>query len=259
MNTTPCLPRHGAAGKLRLAVLSVLLGALSLAGLRAQNAGGSLAGKVLDSAGAALPGAVITLTGTNLEAATDREGEFYFGNVPEGNYTVHISYLGLPPKDQPIVVSAGQRAMLNTTLGADVVQLQAFTVEGTRGGQAKALNLQRASENLREMIAADAIGRFPDQNASETLQRMSSIALERDQGDGRFVSIRGLNADLNSTQINGVNVPSSENGTRRVNFDSIPTEMIEAMEVYTTSNVPAQFNRGESACGVAVIWMRPQR
>jgi len=42
-------------------------------------------------------------------------------------------------------------------------------------------------------------------------------------------------------------------------FDSIPTEMIEAMEIYTTSNVPAQFNRGESSCGVAVIWMRPHR
>lgn len=42
-------------------------------------------------------------------------------------------------------------------------------------------------------------------------------------------------------------------------FDSIPPEMIEALEVYTTSNVPAQFNRGDSGCGVVVMWMRPHR
>lgn len=225
-------PRGFARLARRVASYALLFFSAQIA--HAQNIG-SLSGKVLNAAGAPLPGAVVTITGTNLEAATDREGDFYFGSVPEGHYTVNVSYLGLPSKDQSITVGAGQRATLNATLGADVVQLQAFTVEGTRGGQAKALNLQRASESLKEMIAADAIGRFPDHNASETLQRMSSIALERDQGDGRFVSIRGLYGDLNSTQLNGVNIPSSENGTRRVNFDSIPTEILDGVELTKAS------------------------
>ena len=198
---------------------------------RAQAVGGSLGGRVLDAVGAPLPGAVVTITGTALETATDREGDFYFGSVPAGNQTVHVSYLSLPAKDFSVTVAAGQRATVTATLVSDIVQLQAFTVEGTRGGQAKALNLQRASENLKELIASDAIGRFPDHNASESLQRMSSVGLERDQGDGRFVSIRGLYADLNSTQLNGVNIPSSERGTRRVNFDSIPTETLDGIEL----------------------------
>ena len=42
-------------------------------------------------------------------------------------------------------------------------------------------------------------------------------------------------------------------------FDSIPPDMIEAIEIYTASNVPAQFNRGNSGCGVVVLWMRPNR
>ena len=213
----------------RAAVLLLLLSLPGLA-LRAQSAGASLSGKILGPAGIPLSGAIVTLNGTGFEVATDREGEFYFGAVPEGNYTVHLAYLGLPAKDQPVTVGAG-RTNLNATLGTDVVQLQAFMVEGTRAGQARAINEQRASENLREVIAADAIGRFPDHNASESLQRMSSVALERDQGDGRFVSIRGLYGDLNSTQLNGVNIPSSENGTRRVNFDSIPTEILDGIEV----------------------------
>ena len=212
-------------------VFAVLTAALGLAQPEARAQAGSLAGKVLDIAGGPLPGAVVTLAGTALETSSDREGDFYFGSVPAGNYRVQISYLGLPPKEVAVVVVAGQRAALSATLGGDVVKLQAFTVEGTRGGQAKALNLQRASENLKELIASDAIGRFPDHNASESLQRMSSVGLERDQGDGRFVSIRGLYGDLNSTQLNGVNIPSSENGTRRVNFDSIPTEILDGIEL----------------------------
>lgn len=208
-----------------------LLGFFLAVGLgRAQGAAGSLSGKITGPKGAPLAGATITLA-PGLEAATDREGDFYFGSVPPGAYTAQIVYLGLPSKDRPVTIGPGQPASLTATLGDDVIQLQAFTVEGTRGGQAKALNIQRSSENLKEIVASDAIGRFPDANASESLQRMSGIALERDQGDGRFVSIRGLNADLNSTQLNGVNIPSSENGTRRVNFDSIPSDMLEGIEL----------------------------
>lgn len=224
------VPTRGSGRFRRFAALIAVLG-WSVIAIFAQPASGSLAGKIIDTGGAPLPGAVVTLKGIALETATDREGDFYFGSVPPGSYTASISYLGLPTKEQDVVVAAGARALVNVTLGGDVVRLQAFTVEGTRGGQAKALNLQRASENLKELIASDAIGRFPDHNASESLQRMSSIGLERDQGDGRFVSIRGLYGDLNSTQLNGVNIPSSENGTRRVNFDSIPTEILDGIEL----------------------------
>lgn len=221
--------RVNGAGRRLIASLSLLI--LTALGAAAQSTAGSVSGKVIDTGGAPLPGAVVTLAGTGLETATDREGDFYFGSVPVGTHRATISYLGLPSKEETVVVEGGRSATMNATLGGSVVRLQAFTVEGTRGGQAKALNLQRAAENLKELIASDAIGRFPDHNASESLQRMSSVGLERDQGDGRFVSIRGLYGDLNSTQLNGVNIPSSENGTRRVNFDSIPTEILDGIEL----------------------------
>lgn len=229
MNTSSrsSLPRSAWLFRLAACCLGLVL---SVGLMRAQGAAGSLSGKITGPKGAPLAGATITLA-PGLEAATDREGDFYFGSVPPGSYTAQIVYLGLPSKDRPVTIGPGQPASLTATLGDNVVQLQAFTVEGTRGGQAKALNIQRSSENLKEIVASDAIGRFPDANASESLQRMSGIALERDQGDGRFVSIRGLNADLNSTQLNGVNIPSSENGTRRVNFDSIPSDMLEGIEL----------------------------
>lgn len=229
--TPPASRRSFGARLLSSLVLCVASLALALPAARAQTATGSLAGKVVGTSGEPLAGAVVSIVGTGLETSSDREGDFYFGLVPAGSHRVTISYLGLPPKEEPVQISGGVVSTLSTRMGADVVRMQAFTVEGTRGGQAKALNLQRAAENLKELIASDAIGRFPDHNAAESLQRMSSIGLERDQGDGRFVSIRGLYGDLNSTQLNGVNIPSSENGTRRVNFDAIPAETLDGIEL----------------------------
>src|SRR4051812_16525014 len=150
--------QHLAGSPLRLVKFGLIL-CTAFGHAQAQTANGTLHGIVRDAGGAPLPGAIVTLSGTALETSTDREGEFYFGSVPEGNYTAHISYLGLPASDQTVAVGSGQNASLATTLGGgDVVKMGKFTVEGTRGGQAKALNLQRSSENLKELIAADAIG-----------------------------------------------------------------------------------------------------
>lgn len=204
---------------------------LALTGAWAQSDAGSVSGTITDNSGTPLSGALVTINGTNRETVSDRDGGYYLSNVPAGAHTVHVSYLGYASKDYPVTVTGGQRAILDGKMGDDVVQLDKFTVEGQREGQARALNQQRSSSNLKEIVASDAIGRFPDQNASETLQRLSGVALERDQGEGRFISIRGISATLNSTQINGVNVPSSERDTRKVNLDTVSVEQLDGIEL----------------------------
>jgi len=220
----------------RLTWLALLVGFFfSVTAMQAQTATGILAGRVRDGSGNPLAGARVTVADTNLSAVTERDGEYYLGTVPAGSYTVRVTYLGLPSRDELIVVTAGERPSLDVRVGAtdsdEVVQLEAMSIEGQRAGQARALNLQRASENLKEIVAADAIGRFPDQNTAEAMQRLSGVALERDQGEGRFISIRGMTASLNSTQIDGVNVPSSERNTRKVNLDTIPSELLDSIEL----------------------------
>ncbi len=220
------------AGVLRRLLVCALGLSLTLASASAQSGNGSLAGRITDAAkGTPLVGALVSVAGTSLETSTDREGEYYFASIGPGDHSIHVSYLGLDSKDFAVSVGVGQRAHLDIKMGEEVVKLTKLTVQGQREGQARALNQQRSSENLKEIITTDVIGRFPDQNASETLQRMSGVALERDQGDGRFVSVRGLYADLNSTQLNGVNIPSSEKDTRRVNLDTIPTDLLESVEL----------------------------
>ena len=66
------------------------------------------------------------------------------------------------------------------------------------------------------MVHADGIGQLPDDNAAEALQRIPGVSTERDQGEGRFVSVRGLGADLNAVTINGTLVPAPESDRRGV-------------------------------------------
>ncbi|MBM3843436.1 MAG: TonB-dependent receptor [Verrucomicrobia bacterium] len=227
------IPSPTAARQTWLALLVGIV--LSVTAVQAQTASGILAGRVRDGSGNPLASARVAVVNTNLEAVTERDGDYYLGTVPAGNYTVRVSYLGLPARDELVVVTAGERTTLDVRLGVadsdEVVQLEAMSIEGQRAGQARALNLQRASGNLRNIVAADAIGRFPDQNAAETMQRITGVSLERDQGEGRFISIRGVDPDLNNTQLNGINIPASQEDSRKVNLDVFPTDILDSIEV----------------------------
>jgi TonB-dependent receptor len=198
----------------------------------AQFESGTIAGKVTDAAtGTPLSGAIVRIDSLLLETSSDRQGDFVFTFVPPGTHAVNVSYLGIPAKDFNVTVTKDGRATLEAKLGDEVILLEAFTVNSQRGGQARALNEQRASGNLRTIVSSDALGRFPDQNAAETMQRITGVSLERDQGEGRFISIRGVDPDLNNTQLNGVNVPASQDDSRKVNLDVFPADILDSIEV----------------------------
>ena len=126
-----------------------LLLPLFASSLFAQADNGSLTGKVVDSSTqAALSGALVRIVGTESEVATDREGNFWFSSLPAGSHTVRVSYLGLDSKEFPVTIIRGEQSTLQAKLGEEIVRLTEFTVSGQREGQARALNEQRASDNL---------------------------------------------------------------------------------------------------------------
>ena len=98
-------------------------------------------------------------------------------------------------------------------------------------GQAKALNTQMNTINITNIVAADQIGRFPDKNAAEATQRIPGVSLNRDMGEGRYIIIRGTEARLNSTTVNGERIPSPEAGVRNVALDTIPADLLGSIEV----------------------------
>ncbi|GAA5444112.1 vitamin B12 transporter BtuB [Microbulbifer sp. NBRC 101763] len=97
----------------------------------------------------------------------------------------------------------------------------------------RSLELQRESNRIVNVVSADGIGKLPDRNAAEAVQRVAGVSIERDQGEGRFVAVRGLPSQWSSSSLNGHRLPSAEEETtsRATAFDFFPSELIERIEV----------------------------
>ncbi|MFP4252238.1 MAG: TonB-dependent receptor plug domain-containing protein, partial [Guyparkeria sp.] len=184
------------------------------------------------SSNTTLEGARVRLMEAGRETYTNANGRFQFSDVTPGEYTLVVDYIGMGETRETVTVEEDGLITAQLTLGAD--NLDAIEVTGQLAGQARAINRQRASTSVKTIVASEEIGEFPDQNPAEALQRLPGLQLQRDQGEGRFVSIRGLNANLNTVSINGMRVPSAENDARQVALDVIPSDLIEGLEVSKT-------------------------
>ncbi|MCY4043935.1 MAG: TonB-dependent receptor [Cellvibrionales bacterium] len=107
-------------------------------------------------------------------------------------------------------------------------------VYGQAAALSSAINQTRQADGVVDVIDTQRMGDFPDQNISESLQRLPGISIQRDQGEGRYVSVRGLNPDYNSVSVNGINIPSPEADTRAVALDVIPNDLIGSVTVDKT-------------------------
>jgi TonB-dependent receptor len=104
-------------------------------------------------------------------------------------------------------------------------------VNGAMQGQSKALNQQKNSKNITNIISSDQVGRFPDQNVGDALKRIPGINVQYDQGEARFGNIRGTSPEYNSMAIDGDRIPSAEAETRSIQLDLIPSDMVQSIEV----------------------------
>ncbi len=93
-------------------------------------------------------------------------------------------------------------------------------VVGTKASIVSAIEKQRQSNLIVSVVDSDALGDFPDTTAAEAIRRLSGISVENDQGEGRYVNIRGISGDLNSIAVNGALVPAPEGG-RTVMLDGL--------------------------------------
>ncbi|MEO1074719.1 MAG: TonB-dependent receptor, partial [Bacteroidota bacterium] len=129
-------------------------------------------------------------------------------------------------------VEAGETTTLDFVLALAPVAGEEVLVLGLRAqGQARALTQQQNAANIVNVIAADQIGRFPDATAPEALQRVPGIGVQRDQGEGRFIQIRGAAPQFTTVTFNGERIPSPEGDVRQIALDAIPSELLEAIEV----------------------------
>ena len=216
----------GPIGFLLLATFALVLSLPATA----QQTTGAIVGTVLDEQGNPLVGAEVTIANLNRVTVTDEQGRFRLTGIPSGPHSVLVIYLGALAADaREIVLEPGSTMDLNFRLKrfGEAIEVRAPILEG----QVSALNQQKNAPNITNVVSSDQMGRFPDPNAAEATQRIPAITLQRDQGEGRYILVRGTEARLNSTTVDGERIPSPEAGGRDIALDVIPADLLQSIEV----------------------------
>jgi TonB-dependent receptor len=199
----------------------------------AQSEQSSVSGRVTDPAGAAVKGARVELIPGGAIALTDQQGEFTIPPLPAGEYTVTVSYVGFSVFSQRLAVKAGQPVRMNAVLQVGTHN-EAVTVRADReGGEAEALDIERTADNIVQVLPADVINSLPNTNIADAVGRLPSVSLERDEGEGKYIQIRGTEPRLSNVTIDGIHVPSPE-AVRNVKLDVVPADLVESVEVNKT-------------------------
>ena len=138
--------------------------------------------------------------------------------------------------------------------------LEVIEVTGIRASLNRALAIKRDATGIVDAISAEDIGSFPDENIAESLQRISGVTLERQQGEGSRISIRGLGPNLNLTLLNEQQIASSplfveEQPSRSFNFALLASEVISSAEVYKSPE--AWFDEGGVGGTVILRTLKP--
>jgi TonB-dependent receptor len=194
---------------------------------------GSVSGTVKDIAGAVLQGALITLQPTAVTVASDAQGDFLIPNIKPGTYTLTISYVGFNSSVATIVVNAGQATPVNATMTVSSANQQVL-VNANLVGDAAAINEQRTSANILNVETDTQIQSLPNANIADATGRLPGVTLQRNEGEGQYVQIRGTEPRLSNTTIDGVIVPGPDPEVRQVDLDTIPAGIVGAIAINKT-------------------------
>lgn len=157
----------------------------------------------------------------------------------------------------PVVIPS-----LPDRLDAPDVSPPVVIVTGYRSSLEAAIQLKRASGGITDSIVAEDMAKFPDNNVAEAIQRVSGVAISRDQGEGRSVTVRGLGADFTRVEINGVEAQAATDGLsqggnrgRGFDFNVFPSEIFNRIDVQKTSR--ADLPEGSLGATVSLATPRP--
>ena len=192
------------------------------------NATGSIAGRVFNPANREyVRNAEVRIQGTDISTTTEAGGYFRLPRVPAGEVNLTVTYVGYTTASVPVTVTAGETATreieIRSALAGDedsVVQLQTFTVQADRTGNAKALQAQRASMQMSRSISSDAFGDVTEGNVGEFLKYLPGVELEYVEADTRGPRLGGMASAYTSVTLDGRNIASADAFTQYVAFEN---------------------------------------
>jgi len=200
----------------------------------AQASRAAISGRVVDAAGAVLRAARVAVQPGGQAAVTDDQGQYFIPDLAPGEYTVTVSYVGFAPFTTSARVSQGQTARVDATMKVATATEEVLVTADRGRGEAEAINRTLESDNILQVLPVEVITSLPNTNIADALGRLPSVTLERDEGEGKYVQIRGLEPRLANVTIDGVNVPSPESGVRQIKLDVIPANLVDSVEINKT-------------------------
>ena len=195
-------------------VCAVIAAAFSLTSQYVYAAGsGIIKGKILDKlTGDPLIGATVAVVGTSLGAPSNLNGEFIIHDVPVGEKTLKISYIGYLTITEQVVVPDGSVVEKDFRLQPQAVEGQAVIVTAQAKGQQEAINQQLSSDNIVNVVSSEKMKELPDANIAESIGRLPGVSLDRQNGEADKIIVRGMSPQFNKITIEGVPMVSMSGG-----------------------------------------------
>lgn len=137
---------------------------------------------------------------------------------------------------------------------ADSADGPEVVVTGIRASQRQSIDIRRTAINAVDAVASEDLGKMPDQNVAESLQRVPGITIDRNRGVGNGVTVRGLGPQFNTVTVNG-RVIATDGAGREFNFDILPSELIAGAEVFKSPQ--ANLNGASIGATIDIHTLRP--
>ncbi len=225
---------RSAKSKILAVLLAIVVNTILGGAAMSQGSKSAVAGRVTDSTDSILQAAQVVLQPKGASAVSDAQGQFFINDLDPGSYTVTVTYLGFTAFTKTVDVKAGQVLNVDAKLEPASRSEQVLVTADRAAGEAEEINRQRTADNVVQVLTSDVIRSLPNANMADALGRLPSVTLERDEGEGKYVQVRGTEPRLTNLTINGINVPSPENNARQIKLDAIPADIVESVEINKT-------------------------
>src|SRR6266550_969417 len=203
---------------------------------------GTISGHATDVNHDSLVGARVEVQPNGYAVTTDAQGAFTISDLVPGKYTLTVSYVGFKPFSREVTIASGGVENVVPVLEIETVSEQVIVRGERERGEIEALNRERTADNIVQVLPAEVITSLPNTNIADAVGRLPSVSLERDEGEGKYVQVRGTEPRLSNLTIDGVHVPSPE-AVRNVKLDAIPADLIESVEINKTLSANQEGHR----------------
>ncbi len=196
----------------------------------------TISGHIKDARnGSPIPGANVIIMGTIYGGSADAHGYYEIQNIPAGNYQIKAEAIGFKSLTKTLTIKISSAIVsLDFNLNETAVELSEVIIKAraNRELETSARKTEKDAGNIVNVISAQTIEQSTDRTAADALQRVSGMSLMRDnEGEGRYVVMRGLSQKYNNTLVDGIKIPSPESKDRYVPMDIFPSSLFERIEV----------------------------